>query len=138
MKRLFLLVLCLSFLFRFAPWPTTCVVQAEPGAGGEGESAMVGTATWISYTHEPWGLTFHYPANWQLVAPEFEVLAQPPNLPEGYTFNPDMDVLRSIGHGLTLYPPNSGPAGGVKIEIGLEEFLLSSETTLEEWVLLDR
>jgi hypothetical protein len=100
---------------------------------------MVRTAAWISYTHEPWGLTFYYPADWQLVAPDFEVLAQPPkDLPEGYTFNPDMDVLRTIGHGLTLYPPNSGPAGGVKIEIDLEEFLLSSETTLEEWVLLDR
>ena len=114
MKRLFLLVLCLSFLFWFTP-VENALAQAEPGAGSEGESMMVRTAAWISYTHEPWGLTFHYPADWQLVAPDFEVLAQPPkDLPEGYTFAPDMDVLRTIGHGLTLYPPTAAQQAASK------------------------
>jgi hypothetical protein len=90
-----------------------------------------------AYTHPVWGLTFDYPTGWTPEIPDFDALATPPpDLPPPYTYEPDIEYLRTLGHQITLRGPAGSGPGASEIIIGPSGFTWSDTFPFSEWVNL--
>ncbi len=113
------------------------VVNGQEAAVQQQASAVAGDG-WAEYTHPAWGITFRYPAAWTLSIPDFDKLATPPaeGVPEGYTYNPNIEYMRTLGHSVSLYVPGKDGAPINEVTIALDVFTLSPDTDLDTWVEL--
>ncbi|MCC6456233.1 MAG: hypothetical protein IT328_14865 [Caldilineaceae bacterium] len=93
---------------------------------------------WLPYSHEYWGVSFDYPADWQVDVPDFEsLLAQVQDVPEGYSVDPAGEkTLYTVGHEVKLYP--TGDANGKAISLRIRSYTLPPGETLEDWVMTMR
>ncbi len=103
-------------------------------------AATLDEQAWLSYNHEPWGITFDYPADWRVDMPDFEAevealenLPTSPDMPYTYTIDIDMQQLMIYGYQVTLIPPEYPDDTGA-IFISLEPLTLAPGMTLREWV----
>ncbi len=113
------------------------VVNGQEAAVRQQASAGPGDG-WVEYTHPAWGISFRYPAAWTLSIPDFDKFATPPaeGVPEGYTYNPNIEYMRTLGHPISLYVPGKDGAPVSEAVIALDVFTLSPGTDLKDWMEL--
>ena len=115
--------------------------------------------TWRTYNHEPWGITFDYPADWRVDVPDLEARVGLPEgtpdlvcLPDyreipdtkttdcaytiGYTNTTDILLATTYGYQVTLVPPENS-VGTRDILISLESLTLAPGMTLREWIRIN-
>ena len=112
-----------------------------PEVGSE-QTPVVETASekqaWEGYNHEPWGLTFDYPADWQIDLPDFNAMGTPPaELEEhpDYTHTVDLDTVAIGGYELKVLP-SENPNEQQYIALSLQSYTLAPGMTLAEWITL--
>lgn len=108
-----------------------------------GDAQAVATTSdgqeWLRYNHVYWGMTFDYPAGWQVDIPDLEAGAEPPDeeanaLNGGMYFNnTDMQRATTYGYFITLRPAEPVDRAS-DILIFLESSVLAPGMPLREWI----
>ena len=117
--------------------PTVVVGDAQAAAttsDGQG---------WLRYDHVYWGMTFDYPAGWQVDIPDLASRVEPPdaelNALNGGTYFNKTDMQRATTYGyLITLKPTERAIGASDIIISLESMTLAPGMPLRGWIKIWR